>query len=67
MPRYIEQIINIEGSNEYREGSKGGVIRPYDSEQRRAQYTGVRKSLGVQRRQRLRGSNDTGPNRAQTV
>ena len=57
MPRHIEQIINIEGGNEYREGRKGGAIRPYDSKQRRAEYAGIRKSLGVQRRQRLRGDN----------
>ena len=38
IPRHIQEVIDREGSNEYREGKAGGDIRPYDSEERRRRY-----------------------------
>ena len=52
LPRHIQEIIALQGGNEYREGRTGGAIRPYDSKQRRLDYARHRKSLGVQERRR---------------
>ena len=38
IPRHIEKVIALNGGNEYREGRDNGVIRPYNSEDRRIRY-----------------------------
>ena len=38
IPRHIHEIIALDGGNEYREGRDNGVIRPYNSEDRRSRY-----------------------------
>ena len=38
MPRHIQTVIELEGGNEYREGRTGGMVRPYDAEERRSRY-----------------------------
>lgn len=38
IPRHIQEMIALEGGNEYREGKSGGLIRPYDSDERRGRY-----------------------------
>ena len=38
IPRHIQEIIALDGGNEYREGRDNGVIRPYNSEDRRSRY-----------------------------
>lgn len=38
IPRHIQEVIEAGGGNEYREGRKNGIIRPYDSEERRRRY-----------------------------
>ncbi len=39
IPRHIQQIIELKGGNEYREGRAGnGAIRPYNSEERKERY-----------------------------
>ncbi len=38
IPRHIQEIIELDGGNEYREGREDGVIRPYDPQDRRTRY-----------------------------
>ena len=38
IPRHIQEVIRLNGGNEYREGREGGAIRPYDPAERRRQY-----------------------------
>ena len=38
IPRHIEEVIALNGGNEYREGRDNGVVRPYNSEDRRIRY-----------------------------
>ena len=38
IPRHVQEIIRCGGGNEYREGRSGGVIRPYNGEERRHAY-----------------------------
>jgi len=34
----IQQIIEVEGGNDYREGKSGGDIRPYNRTERKERY-----------------------------
>ena len=39
IPRHIQQIIELKGGNEYREGRAGNsAIRPYNSKERKKRY-----------------------------
>ena len=38
MPHHIQEVIKLEGGNEYREGREDGVVRPYNSESRHLNY-----------------------------
>jgi hypothetical protein len=38
IPRHIQQIIEVEGGNDYREGKSGGDIRPYNRTERKKRY-----------------------------
>jgi len=38
IPRHIQQIIEVEGGNDYREGKSGGDIRPYNRTERKERY-----------------------------
>ena len=38
IPRHIQQVIALDGGNEYREGREDGLVRPYNSAERRAAY-----------------------------
>ena len=38
IPRHIEEVIALNGVNEYREGRDNGVVRPYNSEDHRIRY-----------------------------
>jgi len=38
IPRHIQQIIEVEGGNDYREGRSGGDIRPYNRTDRKERY-----------------------------
>lgn len=45
MPTHLAKVIELKGGNEYREGRGLSSIRPYNSEQRKAQY--VRRKEGI--------------------
>jgi transposase len=45
IPRHIQQIIELDGGNEYREGREDGVIRPYDSDDRRTRYLRAKRGF----------------------
>lgn len=38
MPAHLQQVIELNGGNEYREGRVISSIRPYNSEERREEY-----------------------------
>ena len=41
-------MINLNGGNEYREGRTDGLVRPYDSDDRRRRYLAACKVLDEQ-------------------
>lgn len=47
MPIHIEHVIALGGDNEYREGRRGGDIRPCNSEERRAAYAARKRGERV--------------------
>ena len=38
IPRHVQEVIALDGGNEYREGCTDGNVRPYDKEDRRRRY-----------------------------
>jgi hypothetical protein len=45
IPRHIQQIIELDEDNEYRENREDEVIRPYDSKDRRIRYLGGKRGF----------------------
>lgn len=48
IPRAIQEVIRLNGGNEYRKGGRGGDVRPYDSANRKRRYKeGCKRSKEV--------------------